>query len=142
MKASFSLKFKKFDIFIISFVLVAIVSSIIMTNVLFSRIDNDNKIVEIYYQGKLLEDKTVKMKEVENEIEVVLLKSEYKDLLGDITIIINKNKGVCISEVSCPNLLCKKTGWVNSIAYPLSCLPNGVVVMITSPDPDQDIILG
>lgn len=142
MKSNFSLKFKIFDIFIVAFVLIAIVASIITTNVIFSRDLKDSYVVQIYYQGELLEDKQIKVKDVDDEMTVVLKKQDYDKLLGDVTILINKDKGICISEVTCPNETCLKMGWVRSVGYPVTCLPNGVHVMITSPDVDQDIILG
>ena len=142
MKSNFSLKFKIFDIFIVAFVVVAIVASIITTNVVFSRDLKDSYVVQIYYQGELLEDKQIKVKDVDNEMVIVLKKQDYDKLLGDVTILINKDKGICISEVTCPNETCLKMGWVRSVGYPVTCLPNGVHVMITSPDVDQDIILG
>ena len=142
MKSNFSLKFKIFDIFIVAFVVVAIVASIITTNVVFSRDLKDSYVVQIYYQGELLEDKQIKVKDVDDEMVIVLKKQDYDKLLGDVTILINKDKGICISEVTCPNETCLKMGWVRSVGYPVTCLPNGVHVMITSPDIDQDIILG
>ena len=142
MKSNFSLKFKIFDIFIVAFVVVAIVASIITTNVVFSRDLKDSYVVQIYYQGELLEDKQIKVKDVDDEMVIVLKKHDYDKLLGDVTILINKDKGICISEVTCPNETCLKMGWVRSVGYPVTCLPNGVHVMITSPDVDQDIILG
>ena len=42
--------------------------------------------------------------------------------------------------VICPNHTCVKQGWVNRVGYPVTCLPNGVYVMITSPNPDLDLI--
>ena len=142
MKSNFSLKFKIFDIFIVAFVVVAIVASIITTNVVFSRDLKDSYVVQIYYQGELLEDKQIKVKDVDDEMAIVLKKQDYDKLLGDVTILINKDKGICISEVTCPHETCLKMGWVRSVGYPVTCLPNGVHVMITSPDVDQDIILG
>ena len=143
MKANFSLKFKFFDIFIIAFVLIGIVISIITTNVVFSREMKDNYIVQIYYQGELLEDLQVKVSDInEEEVVIVLSKDEYEQLLGDVTIVINKEKGICISDVTCPNETCLKMGWVRSVGYPVTCLPNGVHVIISAPKVDQDHILG
>lgn len=142
MKSNFSLKFKIFDIFIVAFVIIAIVASIITTNVIFSRDLKDSHVVQIYYQGELLEDKQIKVKDVDEELTIVLTKDEYEKLLGDVTIVINKEKGICISDVTCPNETCLKMGWVKSVGYPVTCLPNGVYVIITSPDVDQDHILG
>ena len=142
MKSNFSLKFKLFDIFIVAFLLVAIVISIVTTNVVFSRDLKDNYVVQIYYQGELLENKQVKIKDVDEEKVIILTKDEYNKLLGDVTIVINKDKGICIKDVTCPNETCVKMGWVRSVGYPVTCLPNGVYVIITSKDVDQDIILG
>ena len=142
MKSNFSLKFKLFDIFIIGFLLASIVVSIITTNVVFSRDLKDSYVVQIYYQGEILTDKQVKIADVENETIIILKKEEYDKLLGDVTIVINKEKGICISDVTCPNETCIKMGWVRSIGYPVTCLPNGVYVIITSKKVDQDIILG
>ena len=58
---------------------------------------------------------------------------------GDISI--DKEKGVCISEVNCPNHLCEKMGWVNEVGVPVVCLPNNVYVIIASSSIDQDITL-
>lgn len=142
MKSNFSLKFKLFDIFIVAFLLVAIVISIVTTNVVFSRDLKDNYVVQIYYQGELLENKQTIIKDVDEEKFIILTKDEYNKLLGDVTIVINKDKGICIKDVTCPNETCVKMGWVRSVGYPVTCLPNGVYVIITSKDVDQDIILG
>ena len=142
MKSNFSLKFKLFDIFIVAFMLVSIVASIVTTNVVFSRELKDSNVIQIYYQGQLLEDKLVQVKDVEDELIIVLKKEEYDKLLGDVTIVINRDKGICISDVTCPNETCLKMGWVRSVGYPVTCLPNGVYVIITSRKVDQDTILG
>ena len=142
MKSNFSLKFKLFDIFIVAFLLVAIVISIVTTNVVFSRDLKDNYVVQIYYQGELLENKQTIIKDVDEEKVIILTKDEYNKLLGDVTIVINKDKGICIKDVTCPNETCVKMGWLRSVGYPVTCLPNGVYVIITSKDVDQDIILG
>lgn len=138
MKTNFSLKFKFFDIFILAFVVVAIVASIIATNVIFGRVFSNENNVEIYYHNQLI--KEIKLDEITEETKVVLKQEEYEKLLGDLTILIDPEKGICISEVTCPNHTCIKQGWVNKVGYPVTCLPNGVYVMITSPSPDVDLI--
>lgn len=138
MKTNFSLKFKFFDIFILAFVVVAIVASIIATNVIFGRVFSNENNVEIYYHNQLI--KEVKLDEITEETKVVLKQEDYDKLLGDLTVLIDPEKGICISEVTCPNHTCIKQGWVNKVGYPVTCLPNGVYVMITSPSPDVDLI--
>lgn len=138
MKTNFSLKFKIFDIFILAFVVVAIVASIIATNVIFGRVFSNENNVEIYYHNQLI--KEIKLDEITEETKVVLKQEDYDKLLGDLTVLIDPEKGICISEVTCPNHTCIKQGWVNKVGYPVTCLPNGVYVMITSPSPDVDLI--
>ena len=138
MKTNFSLKFKFFDIFILAFVVVAIVASIIATNVIFGRVFSNENNVEIYYHNQLI--KEIKLDEITEETKVVLKQEDYEKLLGDLTVLIDPEKGICISEVTCPNHTCIKQGWVNKVGYPVTCLPNGVYVMITSPSPDVDLI--
>lgn len=138
MKTNFSLKFKFFDIFILAFVVVAIVASIIATNVIFGRVFSNENNVEIYYHNQLI--KEVKLDEITEETKVVLKQEDYDKLLGDLTVLIDPEKGICISDVTCPNHTCIKQGWVNKVGYPVTCLPNGVYVMITSPSPDVDLI--
>ena len=71
-----------------------------------------------------------------------MTKEEFNDLRGDMIISIDKDKGVCISEVVCPNHLCENMGWVNKKGIPVVCLPNNVYVIISSSSSiDQDIEL-
>ena len=138
MKTNFSLKFKLFDIFILAFVVVAIVASIITTNVVFGRVFSSENNVEIYYQNQLV--KEIKLDKITKEEKIVLKQEDYDKLLGDLTVLIDPEKGICISDVVCPNHTCVKQGWVKRVGYPVTCLPNGVYVIITSPSPDLDII--
>ena len=83
MKNNFSLKFKIFDIFVLTFVIVAIVASIITTNVVFARSLNSESVVQIYYQNELIVDKQYKLSEIDDEINVVLSKSQYDRIKKD-----------------------------------------------------------
>ena len=57
-------------------------------------------------------------------------------------ILIDEEKGVCISEVVCPNRLCVNMGWIKEQGIQVTCLPNNVYVMITSTSSvDNDINL-
>ena len=59
-----------------------------------------------------------------------------------MVILIDNEKGVCISEVVCPNHLCVNMGWIKEQGIPVVCLPNNVYVMITSTSSvDNDINL-
>lgn len=139
MKNNFSLKFKIFDIFVLVFVTVCIVATIITTNIVFAKDKNNASSVQIYYQNNMVEE--ILLDDINEHLDFVLTKEKYNGLRGDMTISIDKEKGVCISEVNCPNHLCEKMGWVNEVGVPVVCLPNNVYVIIASSSIDQDITL-
>ena len=85
-------------------------------------------------------DKEIKLDNITKEEKIVLKQEDYDKLLGDLIVLIDPEKGICISDVVCPNHTCVKQGWVKRVGYPVTCLPNGVYVIITSPSPDLDII--
>jgi hypothetical protein len=139
MKNNFSLKFKIFDIFVLVFVTICLVATIITTNIVFAKGKDKASSIQIYYQNKMVEE--ILLEDVDDHLDFVLTKEKYDGLRGDMTISIDKEKGVCISEVNCPNHLCEKMGWVNEVGVPVVCLPNNVYVIIASTSIDQDITL-
>ena len=139
MKNNFSLKFKIFDIFVLVFVTVCIVATIITTNIVFAKDKDNANSVQIYYQNNMVEE--ILLDDINEHLDFVLTKEKYNGLRGDMTVSIDKEKGVCISEVNCPNHLCEKMGWVNEVGVPVVCLPNNVYVIIASSSIDQDITL-
>ncbi len=142
MKNNFSIKFKVFDIFILVFALLSIVGSMIVTNVIYAQDLNRKTTIQINYQGRFLKEKEINFDNVEGELQIILKKEDYPDLLGDVIILVNKDKGICIHEVTCPNHYCEKQGWIKNVGYPIVCIPNGIYVVIDSSSIDQDTILG
>lgn len=143
MKNNFPIKFKVFDIIILIFAVISIVATIITTNIVFTKDNNkgiDDRVVCIYHKNDLV--KEIKIIDINGKVEYKLTKEEFNDLRGDMIISIDKDKGVCISEVVCPNHLCENMGWVNKKGIPVVCLPNNVYVIISSSSSiDQDIEL-
>lgn len=143
MKNNFPIKFKVFDIIILIFAVISIVATIITTNIVFGKDNNkgiDDRVVCIYHKNDLV--KEIKIIDINGKVEYKLTKEEFNDLRGDMIISIDKDKGVCISEVVCPNHLCENMGWVNKKGIPVVCLPNNVYVIISSSSSiDQDIEL-
>lgn len=143
MKNNFPIKFKVFDIIILIFAVISIVATIITTNIVFGKDNNkviDDRIVCIYHKNDLV--KEIKIGDINGILDYKLTKEEFNDLRGDMIISIDKDKGVCISEVVCPNHLCENMGWVNKKGIPVVCLPNNVYVIISSSSSiDQDIEL-
>ena len=132
----------KKKIIIIASATAALLILTVLLGLVFASPKNASKTVQIYYQGELLENLEVSLNDLKEEKIIVLKKENYDGLLGDLTIKIDKEKGVCIHDVTCPNLTCQKQGWVKSVGYPVVCIPNGVYVIITSSKIDEDIILG
>lgn len=143
MKNNFPIKFKVFDIIILIFAVISIVATIITTNIVFGKDNNkviDDRVVCIYHKNDLV--KEIKIGDINGILDYKLTKEEFNDLRGDMIISIDKDKGVCISEVVCPNHLCENMGWVNKKGIPVVCLPNNVYVIISSSSSiDQDIEL-
>ena len=140
MRNNYSLRFRKFDIFVVAFATVLIVLSIIFTNMLFQ--NKGSRTVRIYYQNQQLTEYEYNLDKIDGEMTIVLSKDKYDKLLGDVTIKINSTKGIAITEATCPNHFCTKQGYVHSVGYPVVCVPNGVYVIITTNKIDEDIILG
>jgi len=134
MKRNFSLKFNLFDIFVSIFVVVILVASIIYTNIFYAgTIKSDDVSVEIHLNNKIVYE--TKIDDLNDDVTTITLsKDEYPTLLGDIKIIIDKEKGICVDEVTCPNHICEKQGWVNNVGIPITCVPNHVFVILTKED--------
>lgn len=141
MHKNFSLKFRIFDIFVIA---ISLILSIILIIVIVS-INNPfskKRYVEIYHQNTRLEQYRIELDKVDEQIEIVLKKTDYPRLLGDFTIYINSKKGIKVDHVTCPNHTCEKQGWVNVTNLQILCIPNDVRVVITSNSEDGGEVIG
>ena len=126
------LKKNKWDMFILSFALIFIIFLVVISNIITGNVNGKNKYVVISINGedkykyKLSEDKTIELK-----------KSDYSTLLGDMIIEIKDGK-VRVEKEESPKNYCSKQGWVSSVATPIVCLPNAVVVTIIGEN-DSDL---
>ena len=143
MKNNFSLKFTLFDAFIGAISLILILAVIISTNIVYGR-NKDNKRVEMYLNGELLEDYVVDFKDVSERITITIQKEEFPNspLLGDLKVDIDPEKGIRVYDVTCPNHVCENLGWIRTVGFSITCIPNGFFVVIKSYDIDYDIGLG
>ena len=78
------------------------------------------------FKYNLDEDRIIELKE-----------NDYPTLLGDMIIEI-KSKKVRVSKEESPKNYCSKQGWVSSVATPIVCLPNSVVITIIGQN-DSDL---
>ena len=136
MNRNFSLKFKIIDIIIIAVSALASISlmvGIFIYNSAFS----GNRYVCIYYKSEELKEYRTDIDKLDETYTIILTKEKYPDLLGDFYIDINKDKGIRVHDVTCPNLTCEKQGWVNIANLPIVCIPNDVRVVINSTDDSE-----
>jgi len=141
MNNNFSLKFNLRDIIAGITGLVLIIATIISVNLSFKESNLTNEKVEIYYHGEKL-NYNISFSNINSEETIILKKTDYPDLLGDFKILINKEKGIKVEDITCPNHYCEEQGWVKKINYPITCLPNDVYIIILSNNTDGSFILG
>lgn len=127
-----TLKRNKWDLFILSFAIIFVIMLVVVSNIITGSVNGDNKYVVISINGqdkykyKINEDRTIELK-----------KKNYDTLLGDMEIEIKDGK-VRVSKEESPKNYCSKQGWVSSVATPIVCLPNAVVVTIIGEN-DSDL---
>ncbi|MGM9857680.1 MAG: NusG domain II-containing protein [Bacilli bacterium] len=136
MNRNFSLKFKVVDIIIIVASAIAAISLMVGIFIYNSSFSGE-RYVCIYYKGEELKEYRTEIDKLEETYTVVLTKEKYPDLLGDFYIDINKDKGIRVHDVTCPNLTCEKQGWVNITNLPIVCIPNDIRVVINSTDSSE-----
>lgn len=127
------LKHNKHDILVYVFCFIFIVCLLVVSNSVTKRADGKVKYAIITIEGKQ------KFKLNMNEDKKILLeKDDYPSLLGDMIIEIKDGK-VRVEKEESPLHYCSIQGWVDSVAKPIVCLPNAVVVTIMGQEvPDVD----
>lgn len=127
------LKHNKHDIliYVLSFVLV--IGLLITSNIVTSKAEGKVKYAIVTIDGK----QKYKLNMSEDR-ELVLNKDKYPSLLGEMIIEIKDNK-VRVKKEESPLHYCSMQGWVDSVAKPIVCLPNEVVITIMGQEtPDND----
>ena len=127
------LKHNKYDIFVYVLSLMLIVCLLVISNVLTSKAEGKIKYAIVTVEGK--QKYKLNMSE---DVEIVLTKDKYPSLLGEMIIEI-KDGRVRVKKEESPLHYCSMQGWVDSVAKPIVCLPNSVVVTVMGQEiPDND----
>jgi len=118
------LKHNKHDIivYIISFVL--IVGLLIVSNVITNRARG-----KVLYAVVTIEGKQKFKLDMNEDTELILSPEKYSSLLGEMIIEI-KDKRVRVKKEESPLHYCSMQGWVDSVAKPIVCLPNAVIITV------------
>ena len=130
------LKHNKYDIivYVISFIL--IVGLLIVSNAVTNKAKGD-----VLYAIITIEGKQKYKLDMNEDIEIVLSPDKYPSLLGEMIIEI-KDRKVRVKKEESPLHYCSMQGWVDSVARPIVCLPNAVIVTImgqATPDNDWEM---
>lgn len=127
-----TLKKNKIDLFVLIFSVIFVLLIVGVSNFITGSVTGAYKYVVVSIDGK------DKYKYNLNEDRIIELKKDtYTTLLGDMIIEIKDNK-VRVSKEESPKNYCSKQGWVSSVATPIVCLPNAVVVTIIGEN-DSDL---
>ena len=130
------LKHNKHDIivYVVSFLL--IVCLLIVSNVITNRAEGD-----VLYAIVTIEGKQKFKLDMSKDMEIVLNQDKYQSLLGEMIIEI-KDKKVRVKKEESPLHYCSMQGWVDSVAKPIVCLPNAVIITVmgqATPDNDWEM---
>lgn len=127
------LKHNKYDIFVYILSFVLVIGLLITSNIVTSKAEGKVKYAIVTIEGK----QKYKLNMSEDK-EIVLSKDKYPSLLGEMIIEIKNNK-VRVKKEESPLHYCSMQGWVDSVAKPIVCLPNEVVITIMGQEtPDND----
>ncbi len=118
------LKHNKYDFIIYGVCLVLIVCLLVISNVVTSKAKGD-----ILYAIVTIEGKQKFKLDMNEDRELVLSPEEYPSLLGEMIIEI-KDKKVRVKKEESPLHYCSMQSWVDSVAVPIVCLPNEVIITI------------
>ena len=53
-----------------------------------------------------------------------------------------KNGKICLTNASCPDKLCEKTGYISSSGQSIICVPNKITVTVVGSDESVDVTVG
>ena len=53
-----------------------------------------------------------------------------------------KNGKICLTNASCPDKLCEKTGYIGSSGQSIICVPNKITVTVVGSDESVDVTVG
>ena len=90
------------------------------------------RIAYIYSDDKLV--KTIDLNSVEQSYSLVITNSSG----GSNTVEVRRGK-IGVTQATCPDEICEKTGFIDSPLVPIVCLPNNLVIKISSSE-NENII--
>ena len=112
------MKHTKFWVILIVIVLLLSIAASVF--VFYSHISGG--VVGIYHHGELVK-----------KIHLDTVTTPYTFTVGDESSynVVSVERGrICVSDATCPDHVCMKTGWISDGAVPIVCLPNELVIKV------------
>ena len=103
----------------------------------YSHAEKTGLVAYVYAGGSLIDGGEIPLSSVENTREIIISKDKL-NINGEVTVTIDRQKGIAITNSSCPNHDCVKQGFIDKADVPVVCAPNSVVVVLKSEDVDID----
>ena len=103
----------------------------------YSHAEKTGLVAYVYAGGSLIDEGEIPLSSVENTREIIISKDKL-NINGEVTVTIDRQKGIAITNSSCPNHDCVKQGFIDKADVPVVCAPNSVVVVLKSEDVDID----
>ena len=122
------IKHNRWDLLVYSISFCVIVVLLIVTNV----VTNKAKGGVLYAVVTINGEQTFKL-DMREDKEIVLSPNKYSSLLGEMVIEV-KNEKVRVKKEESPLRYCSRQGWVDSVARPIVCLPNAVIITVVGND--------
>ena len=122
------IKHNKWDLLIYIVSLFLIVVLLTITNI----VTNKAKGGVLYAIVTINGEQTFKL-DMREDREIVLSPDKYSSLLGEMIIEV-KNEKVRVKKEESPLHYCSIQGWVDSVARPIVCLPNAVIITVVGND--------
>lgn len=120
-----------FDLVILLVSLAMAIGALIYVNV--KRKHNEqltgDRIAHVKHDNK--EIKTVNLEQLEQVESFVMSPDQFPKMMGELTVIFDKEHGIAVTDAHCPDKKCQKQGYINVANTPIVCLPNDVIVTIT-----------
>ena len=136
IKENFSLKFNLWDLAAVVLT-VALSVGIYAIYRPYSHAEKTGLVAYVYAGGSLIDGGEIPLSSVENTREIIISKDKL-NINGEVTVTIDWQKGIAITNSSGPNHDCVKQGFIDKADVPVVCAPNSVVAVLKSEDVDID----
>ncbi len=104
-----------------------------LISIKYNQMINEDNVIRIYLDGKII--KTIPLSSVNEDYTFsVTGKSGISNTIHIYS------DGVSVDEATCPNQVCVHQGKITNSHFPITCLPNNLVITIEKADTKTDVL--